>query len=263
MKKITQLLGLLILAVFILGFTSCNKEGTYNPSKKLSKIYQEYKSGSSSTGKLLKESWTWNKKQLTQIDYYASDGKKIIYSSIFKYDGKQVSEIKSGNTTMKFVYEKSKLDNIEISVGEIIHSSIVIAERDGKNITKMVYNNFSENQGKNHEMIIAEVSSVIRLFISEEFGANMYECLKDAQAEAKGLPREVYLKYDKNGNVTEEKWVPDARGTITYEYDGNKNPLAGAFFLDTESHGVFSKNNIMKKTVNKSVQTYDYIYEKK
>jgi len=52
----------LILALSIL-FIGCEKEGVYNPNKKIKRIYEESLSGSSP--KRLSQEWTWEKKQFS------------------------------------------------------------------------------------------------------------------------------------------------------------------------------------------------------
>ena len=54
----------LILALSIL-FIGCEKEGVYNPNKKIKRIYEESLSGSSP--KRLSQEWTWEKKQLKRL----------------------------------------------------------------------------------------------------------------------------------------------------------------------------------------------------
>ena len=60
MKKILTILAIACVA-FI--FAGCQKDGVYNPSKKISKIYYTSTSGNKS----LQEIWTWNGKLLDKF----------------------------------------------------------------------------------------------------------------------------------------------------------------------------------------------------
>ena len=77
------------LAVSV-AFIACNKEGAFNPKKKISKVtYKNEKGDVTST-----EKWNWGKKTLESIDY----GNDYIIK--FKYDNKdRVTKATYGSDT--------------------------------------------------------------------------------------------------------------------------------------------------------------------
>ena len=65
----------------IFSFNACKKDGVYNPSKKVSKIYTEvylYDSAGSVTCSIpvLSENYTWDKNRLKELDSYI-EGRQI------------------------------------------------------------------------------------------------------------------------------------------------------------------------------------------
>jgi hypothetical protein len=107
MKKLSLLLTLFVLA---LSFTSCDKEGVYNPNKKISKSYLD-----TGEGKQLTSSWNWNGKLLRTIDYYDLISGEIAYTHIFSYNDKDqivsISDI-TNNLTTKYFYYGNRFDKI-------------------------------------------------------------------------------------------------------------------------------------------------------
>ena len=97
MKKLSLLLALFALA---LSFTSCDKEGVYNPNKKISKSYLD-----TSEGKQLTSTWNWDGKLLRTIDYHDLISGEIAYTNIFSYNDKDqivsISDITNNEIEIK------------------------------------------------------------------------------------------------------------------------------------------------------------------
>ena len=123
MKKIISLSLCVILALAIsLSFTSCNKEGVYNPKKKITAIYYQYPG----TAKMLQEQWTWDGNLLSKIQYYY--GGTYSHSNIYKYDGKRLIEVNVDGDIIKFTYDGSKLAKLKCGAAIIGMSGVVIHE---------------------------------------------------------------------------------------------------------------------------------------
>ena len=107
MKKI---LTIFAIACVALVFAGCQKDGVYNPSKKISKIYYTSTSGVKS----LKQIWTWNGKLLDKIDYY--DGGSIYKTYNFTYDGKRLTRMSNyaNNRYIEYKYDGSHLSEANV-----------------------------------------------------------------------------------------------------------------------------------------------------
>ena len=123
MKRITLLVAVLTLEMF---FVSCNKEGLYNPKKKIEKIYSsmEYKSEFYNNGswnvehdfiypKYLAETWNWEGNRLKSISYYTWQG--LLYDvETFEYTGLRLSAISWGSgERFVFNYKQGVISSIE------------------------------------------------------------------------------------------------------------------------------------------------------
>ena len=102
--------GLIIVATaMIFAFCSCEKEnlGTFNPKKKLSKVYTE------SNGHYLREQWLWNENQLQRVEYYKKNG-NVDYTCHYQYKNGLLSRIETDDQHTDFVYDGKMLASIEI-----------------------------------------------------------------------------------------------------------------------------------------------------
>ena len=144
MKKTFLVLAFACVAML---FSSCHKEGVFNPKKKISKVYTystyTVDGTTTSSNRVLSEVWNWNNNILERIDHYDADGgvsgvttftydkKRVVridesYQSLFSnysyhvefiYDGKYISEAKMyyGNeleSTLKFTHQNGKISQI-------------------------------------------------------------------------------------------------------------------------------------------------------
>ena len=99
---------------------SCNKEGQFNPKKKISKIsYSEMEKDEFWDGiswiteeeelipAYVGQVWNWNGKKLESIDYYDEDG-MFVATDNFSYNGKCLSTISWSTGRYDFIYEKDQ-----------------------------------------------------------------------------------------------------------------------------------------------------------
>ena len=119
MKKTIMLTALAAVVCFL---GACKKEGVYNPSEKISKIYKsstyvsQYYDGSTwrdanneSSPKRLVEAWNWDGKKLMSIDSYNLDGTVEADETVkFEYDGKRLTKITdvTGKNYATITYEE-------------------------------------------------------------------------------------------------------------------------------------------------------------
>lgn len=265
MKKMNYL-SVLLIALMIMTFTSCDKDGVYNPKKKISRIFT-----SSGSSKQLVQTWTWDKNLLTKIDFGDNDFYR------FEYEGKRLSKILSSNgrSTINYFYDGSKYDKVEesykYSVEESYYSYSVSSlttykfTYDGSKISKITINYTSTSTYDYHFGFKGDVPkhtfeqklNPLQFILSEQ------TCKKIAQiksAKEENKDSETYtstytiaLTWDGN-NVSKEVYEEIDEGelytfTYAYTYDKEKNPYFGLFiddgYLMTDS---FSKNNVVKIT---------------
>lgn len=105
MKKV---LILSLCAVLCAALTSCEKDqpGVYNPGKKIKKIYYEY-----GGQKFLMQSWNWDGKLLTSVDYYDLEG-NLLSTENYSYDkNNRIVRIQEGDENLDFSYENGKIQS--------------------------------------------------------------------------------------------------------------------------------------------------------
>ena len=140
MRKFVLLLAILLPVAA--SFTSCKKDGVYNPKQKISRIYYAYSSPDPffNSDKELKEIWDWDGNKLSTIAYYTKKG--VDGTEKFSYDGKRLSRvdyvIPDGTNVahVLYIYDGRKLDKMEYYSGEElqeIHKYIY----DGKKLSKV------------------------------------------------------------------------------------------------------------------------------
>lgn len=256
MKK--RLFSMSMIAILSLAvFTSCNKEGVYNPKKKISSIAyteKEYLLGNLvHEDSYMREDWKWDGKKLSQVLYtYSYDYIDIENENItFKYDGKQVIEINCNGTIYSLSYKKNKIDEITYST---FHYDYVVSvdERDDDKITKMTTTYTRKNSGdkkamekelKNMTNLLSLLGAdILRIPIEKSFEKN-----KNFIHESKGQVDQIcHFEYDDDNLVKFRMEWGGLEDIILYTYDNKTNPFYGCpniseeYFLTLFS---FSKNN--------------------
>lgn len=259
MKKI--LLAVMALAVVGM-FTACTKDGVYKPAKKISRIYE-----SNGSAKQLSQLWHWDKKKLSSIDYYSSNG-SINYTYNFSYDGNKMSRVDcyANNYYIEFIYDGSKLKKfnsyyrgmLELS-GDVTHKGSKISQ-----IT-LTYND-KKSGSKSSELMEIEdniLDLIIPCFDKEDH---------HKAVASKSVETQTYnLTWD--GQNISQYVVTSGSSTTTrkYTYDKKKNPYRGDIFAfyDESVTDWGSKNNVLTQIAtfqdNDGTETlsinYSYTYD--
>lgn len=267
MKKI---LTILAIACVALVFAGCQKDGVYNPSKKISKIYYTSTSGNKS----LDQIWTWNGKLLDRIDYY--DGGSIYKTYNFSYDGRRLTRMDcyKYNEYIEYKYDGSHLSEANVFYAGSLEYIYKFTYKSGK-LESMTCT--STGKGTRTEMKIDPLTFVFGPEISQSI--ERAQGIYAAKNNAKGTYTENYKFTWKNGEISQCVVGYQGDGsyeevTYKYTYDKKKNPFTGALinFYPEESMlgGTLCKHNITKVDytemdegyVENQTITYDYSYDK-
>lgn len=234
MKK-TTLITTLLLA--IIAFTSCQKDGIYDPKGKIDKIYYEENSE-----KYLSEDWTWDKNVLKTVDYYDSDG-TIENTDIFTYGAKdrllQVDNYEE-RASMKYNYDtKNRLCKAAYSEAGILLATYIFEYDDNElsniNITLNGYTDFNTRS----------IANPLKYILPEQSAQSINKALKENPLRG-DLTVKIYLDWEKN-NITEmEITYSGYSEEYTFEYDDKSNPFYGYLGLDMED-GAFERGNFASK----------------
>ena len=229
---------MLLSVALCLLFVGCEKEGIYNPSKKIRRIYEQPQSSM----KQLSQEWTWDKNLLTKVDYYY--GNQLSYTENYKYDDKKriikVEDYKYGD-----YYTVTYNDNVYSKVEYFWDNKLVESysfSYENKKVSRIVCIFFNDyKSGKSNGFI----SQIIPMNIIEKIKGNMQK------AGASTSTVTLNIKYDGN-NVSEIETMEDGfvERTSFENYDSKTNPFYSSFPLAGAS--VFSKNN-PGKTISRLV----------
>lgn len=278
MKNISKLFVAALVLVF--AFTSCQKEGVYNPSKKIDRIYRSYTSKSETyingswqtvsnteKAKYISEVWTWDGKLLKEIKHYASDG-NLTTTLQFSYDGKRISTITAANSQYKFHYDGNKMKSIEHISGNTIEEKMEIVH-DGNTISKIKVTGYYDDDKKGRDIMPIEV---LRFIIPNAESASFEKVMARMQkiSEMKGeYTLTESLEWDgKNVKKVTVSYDQTETYYIEYQYDDKKNPFYGLFNMEDLGGTEFlSKNNIKSEREidgNEIYETnYNYTYDGK
>lgn len=250
----------MVLTIFV---TSCQKDGVYNPKKKIEKIYLSY-----GDDKILTETWTWDKNLLTKVAY----GAGRIYD-VYEYDGKQLSKVtayvgdKEGYSYV-FTYEKSKLLKIEEILNGKVYETITV-EHDGKKIVKMTLK-FVEDDYKNIKSVRNNktFTTIMRNFLPQPI---IDKIIENSMRKADDYESIVEFVYE-GDNVSKMTMTDKNSSTsMAYTYDDKLNPFYNNLY-GSEMRGAttaLSKNNPLTSAMTTTVEgeeikingTYSYVYD--
>lgn len=277
MKHSIQI-GTLALAVAELA-AGCTKDGKFNPSEKISSVYEsfstqssfydgeEWQSSTNETPRYKTEQWTWDGKKLASIAYYGMDGTEG-GTAKFEYDGSQLSKITQDGSVTTFTYDGSKVESATIKYNGATFATIDFTH-DGSKISeiKMTYN-FGMLAGKASRSVALMEKALWQVVLPcDASGLVNRACAKAKAGGAKaGLTETIKLTWDgKNISKAEA-----STSTIAYTYDNKKNPYRGFLLaLLSEGPGAYSKNNVLTEvqtdteegvTTTKTT-TYTYTYD--
>ena len=243
---------------------SCNKEGQFNPKKKISKIsysnsykweyYGDYgweteESGSSS---YVGQIWNWNGKQLESIDYYDEDG-ILSYTEHYTYKGKRLSTISwGGSGRYELLYDKGKLSSIEYYSGST-REAIYTITRDGAKITKIHYASLGSKAAEARPL----PTWLFNLPVNDKRGLATLN-------NPKGSYSVDYIFEWEGDNVKHYSVVTsDGRVDYYYTYDDKLSPWCGLWEVDEIDYpSIMSKNNVVRQEVkyDGDIEVYNVSY---
>lgn len=253
----------MFIACIAMLFSACHKDGVYNPSKKISKIYY-----SENGYKNLGEVWSWNKNNtLDKIDYY-SDG-RIAYTHNFSYEKKRLIRMNNyaSNESVEYKYDNKGLKEANYYRGGTLIDTYTFTHQNGK-ITKIIEtwlgNNYYDKGNDRFDM------NPLQFILPDEIATSAFEASKKIKKNSKGTSTYEYaLTWEKN-NITKMVYTSYEGGyTYSYEaqYDKKKNPFYGAYLniYFEENVPYQSKNNITQiaytETYEGQTYRYEYTYE--
>lgn len=220
----------------IFSFNACKKDGVYNPSKKVSKIYTEvylYDSADNIIGSvpMLSENYTWDKNRLKELDCYY-EGEQD-YKEIFVYDGKRlvridyvdpdyISEIEQ---QIIFSYEGSKLHKATfLDDGDIEEEVEYIYDKN--KISEMIYTMYSGLSLNILEPLkqLLDPNMVEVLSLDKEMLACM-EAKNGLTHKAGGRTAKIELEWEKDNISRLQVTNGSSRTSVAFTYDNKKNPF--------------------------------------
>ena len=264
MKDLGKLFIIALALVFV--SASCEKEGIYNPNKKIQKIYASSSvtlNGVTTTDdKYLDEVWHWNGNILESVDKYNSDG-SIRGTQTYLYDGKRLSEIIFGeHMDYRLYYDGKFLSHIDyLDDGELVHR--VEFTHDGKDIIEMK----SINYGGNKTDDLSRIFQIVMPQMNRQIANNLADHINLQIAENKRGGLTEKLEWD-NGNLIKMTTIGLYDDPIinTFAYDNKINPYKGLFnFENSGLYRIFSKNNMLSDhdSSTGNTLTYEYTYDGK
>lgn len=262
MKKHTLLSIIALFLIIVFNSTSCKKDGVYNPVKKIHKIYTQ----KDKEKKTLTETWTWNEKKLSRIDYIDS-------YSLFEYDGKQISKItNSHGSYMEFTYKGSKIDKISYYADNKL-LEVYNFKHDGGKISKITLEEYTKDEildKTNQTQIEILKNNALRFVLPEQFCETVIESSllrKNLKSGESTISTMDLTWYEKNVVKMIYEHVGDYRTyilTYTYNHDNKRNPLNGFLSYNMDEFVFsYSKNNIIRKFIadnNGDSWEYNYTY---
>ena len=242
MKKTLTILAIACVA-FV--FTGCQKDGVYNPSKKISKIYYTSTSGNKS----LDQIWTWNEKLLDKIDFYYDGTVEETYR--FNYDKNRLTRMDRyayGNVhSIEYKYDGSHLSEANVFYSGSLNYTYKFSYKSGK-LESMTCTSTSKG--------VKEETKIHPLYFV--FGPEISQCIEKSEKalakkyNGKSIDVETYKFTWKNGEVSQcvISYQGDGYSEITYKYtyDKKKNPFSGALInlYPEDNIGSLCKHNITK-----------------
>lgn len=289
MKKLFSILAFACVAMLI---SSCNKEGVFNPKKKISKIYTSNSytiNGNTTTSdKTLSEEWTWNKNNtLAKIDahgfYETTETYTYDKKRVTRIDGvaTNTSGITGGGTSsytyhIEFKYNSKELSEASYYDGNELQTKLTFTHQNGKISKIELFEMNLENMDKN----IKALHSIL----PEHLYSNLEKMYKNrlSKSNTKGDASIIYeFTWDKNNiskAVCTAQWVEGyEKDIMEYKYDNYSNPFYGYLSPEMGEYSgadYFSKNNITQITTqyqtsfdndkgDTNIENFNYTYEGK
>jgi hypothetical protein len=246
MKKV--LLLCMAICLLILG---CEKEGVYNPSKKIKRISTQYQNDL----KRLNSEWTWEKNLLKKVQYYSYTGAPS-YDERYTYDKNKLVKVeKNDGYYTKILYNGDKYDKMEYCSpqGQIFLSLKFTYE--GNKVSQIDQTEFDYDDDKS-----LQNAGFISNVLSQEVVSGLTKMLSKSKSKSTEYRSRITFKYEGNNisesvlSYSEENFT--FKETNTFEkYDKSLNPLYHSNFAV-----VGSKNNPLELII-KTEETYYDEYE--
>lgn len=237
MKK---LVVLSMMATMIL-FASCDKDGVYNPIKKISKItYTRTSIGAHGTeSNTTEQNWTWNKNQLQKIVYYNRED-QYTWTEEFSYNknGRLIRvEDKEIEEYTTYEYEGDQLNKVVYYYNNFRECEYHF-KYEGEKLSEIECWEFSDYYSIKKE----NRSNPLAFVCSPEIANLTQKVVDDVAVATEGQPHrkmDVYittisLKWDGNNISRMIYTYPFSNERYEYllTYDKKVNPFAGFFALD-------------------------------
>ena len=261
---------ILIIAVICSVMVSCNKEGRYNPKKKISQVsfclsekdemwngHEWVTTREYSNPEYVGQVWNWKGNQLESVDFYEADGQLMAnYHFVYKNAKITTIECNGGESRYEFVYKNGLLTTMEFYSGSTCDFVYEYTYSKGK-IQKIVFTPLSGKSAVTQELLPVELLAGLPPLPDEDEKA-----LRDDK-------REYYFYWD-GDNVEQLAFRQGSYAADYYfTYDKMLNPLRGVK-LDQVASQLFyasfpltmSKNNISRCIVesNGGTDVYDHAY---
>lgn len=254
-KFLPVVLGMLIV-VFM---ASCSKEGVYNPSKKIQRVYFASSSSWGDVDKYLAQSWNWDSKTLASIDYFNSNG-DTRYTENFSYDGNRLTrvDVYKYSEYCTYEYEGKYLKSSSYYYRNKMEASVTYTYESGK-LTQMVVTYFGNKKSESN-ILFAYMPIEPRV-------ANSMKNFAEKAVNERGMTVVTYQVTWTDDNIT--KVIGTREGnmmTLTYSYDSKNNPFKGFLNGESASLNFYSKNNVTREMEvdtdgDNYIYTYTYTYD--
>lgn len=250
MKKTNFSIVTLLVVAMMFVFASCTKDGVYKPKKKISKIYETVQTDPNPE-RFLKETWTWDGKLLSKIDYGDGD------VTTFTYDKDQLTAITGDFGRTELTYDGKFIESMKVYYNNELYMTTTFQHE------KKLISGYTVK----YEGIYADKAKVARLienafrFIAPEVAQN--EVANYVKATENNLKSDntytVTFKYDGKNVVEQTAKYGNSTIVYTYTYTDYKNPFYG-LLLDME----LSKNapaTCVRTEAGMADHNYDYTYK--
>ena len=244
MKRIFSILAIACVAML---FSACHKEGVYNPSKKISKIWFTDANGNRN----LQESWSWNKDNtLDKIDYYSSGS--LAYTMNFTYEKKRLTRMNvySANVYIDYTYNGKELKEVSLYSNGNLVDQYTFTYKSGK--IARITDTYFASKASGYDLTI----SPLQYILPDEVYSTVDATCKMYPADNKATTTSEYeLTWEKNNLVRllRTSTTSDLTVEMKASYDKKANPFYGAmtelFFEDNVINGYESQNNILNAEV--------------
>lgn len=251
-------LSILVLAIATIAFmaSSCQKEGQFNPSKKIKSAVIEKLNEDDNMEISRKITYKWDNNLL--IDEVIDDGRNVI-SSRFTYDSKKrISEINTSDKyRLVYTYNGNKITTIEQFYDGTLDRTYVF-NHDGFGYITSIDVTVSRHKGTE----VYDNCSINPLFFLPTEIAND---IQTTMLKYKANDLFYAFVYDKNNNV-EQMQINHI--IYKYKYDNKKNPFYGFYdVLSIDFDWIFAKHNVIERTAtfqddpdDKQILKYEYTY---